>query len=79
MNINGYKNDAAGTSAAWSALYFLLAWRRKQPLMQKSSLRGIVRGATMGLCVTNALSGGLVWAVGKKNKKAAAQEGSEVA
>lgn len=30
LNINGYKADAAGISAAWSGLYFLLALRRKQ-------------------------------------------------
>lgn len=46
--------------------------------MQKWGLRGIVRGATLGLCVTNVLSGGLVWAIGKRNKEVP-QEGSGVA
>lgn len=30
INLNGYKKDAAGMSAAWSGLYMLLAGRRKQ-------------------------------------------------
>ena len=30
LNINGFKTDAAGISAAWSGLYLLLAMRRKQ-------------------------------------------------
>ncbi|KAL1636423.1 hypothetical protein SLS58_009776 [Diplodia intermedia] len=30
LNLNGYKKDAAGMTAAWSGLYVLLARRRKQ-------------------------------------------------
>ncbi len=30
LNLSGYKTDAAGTTAAWSGLYALLAMRRKQ-------------------------------------------------
>lgn len=30
LNLGGYKTDAAGTTAAWSGLYALLAMRRKQ-------------------------------------------------
>ena len=68
LNIAGYKVDAAGTSAAWSGLYFLLARRRTQPLMQKWGPRGIVRGATMGLCLTNFLAGGLAYGLGRRSQ-----------
>jgi hypothetical protein len=30
LNLSGYKTDAAGTTAAWSGLYALLAMRRRQ-------------------------------------------------
>jgi len=30
LNLSGYKTDAAGTTAAWSGLYALLALRRRQ-------------------------------------------------
>lgn len=79
MNLNGYQIDAAGTSAAWSGLYLVVARRRKHPLMQKWGARGIIRGATMGLCVANFLSGGLVYAIGKRSTEEAAQDGTEVA
>ncbi|KAE9990881.1 hypothetical protein EG327_000815 [Venturia inaequalis] len=38
LNINGFKTDAAGISAAWSGLYLLLAMRRKQV---QSRFRGL--------------------------------------
>ncbi|MCJ1313269.1 hypothetical protein MMC25_006946 [Agyrium rufum] len=69
LNVNGHKIDAAGTSAAWSSLYFLLALRRKQPFMKKWGTRGIVRGATMGLCALNLVSGGLVYATGRRREE----------
>ncbi|MCJ1379399.1 hypothetical protein MMC17_002500 [Xylographa soralifera] len=78
LNINEYKIDAAGTSAAWSALYLLLARRRKQPLMQKWGTRGIVRGATMGLCVANLLGGGFVYAIGKRTNDASGKDGTGI-
>ena len=68
LNINGFTVDAAGTSAAWSALYLVLARRRKQPFMQKWGTRGITRGATLGLCVANTFGGGLYYALGKRGK-----------
>jgi len=74
INIYDYKIDAAGTSAAWSGLYLLLARRRKQPFMQKWSVRGVVRGSTMGLCVAQLLTGGFVYAIGKRSKDASGQE-----
>ena len=64
MNLNNYTKEAAGTSAAWSALYFILAGRRHQQLRQKWGLRGVLRGGTMGLCAMQAVAGGLVYAMG---------------
>lgn len=34
--------------------------------MQKWGTRGVIRGATMGVCGVNLLAGGLVYAVGKR-------------
>ncbi|GCB23916.1 hypothetical protein AAWM_06801 [Aspergillus awamori] len=65
-NIQGFKTDTAGISAAWSGLYLLLAGRRKQPFMKKWGARGIIRGATMGLCLVNMVSGGLAYTLGKR-------------
>lgn len=65
-NIQGFKTDTAGISAAWSGLYLLLAGRRRQPFMKKWGARGIVRGATMGLCLANLVGGGLAYTLGKR-------------
>jgi hypothetical protein len=67
LNVYGVKKDSAGITAAWSGLYLLLARRRKHPLMQKWGTRGIIRGATMGLCVANLLGGGFVYGTGKRS------------
>lgn len=66
LNINGFKKDAAGLSSAWSAAYLVLARRRKHGLRQKLGLTGIIRGATIGLCLVNVVSGGLVYAFSKR-------------
>ncbi|KAM0795094.1 hypothetical protein BDR22DRAFT_826401 [Usnea florida] len=66
LNLNDYKVDAAGLNAAWSGLYMLLARRRKQPLGRKFGTRGLIRGATMGMCTVNVVCGGLVYAMGKR-------------
>ncbi|KAF7114313.1 hypothetical protein CNMCM5793_008265 [Aspergillus hiratsukae] len=68
-NIQGFKTDSAGTSAAWSGLYLLLAGRRRQPLMKKWGARGIVRGTTMGLCLLNMVGGGLAYTLGKREDR----------
>ncbi|KAL2838133.1 hypothetical protein BJX68DRAFT_272740 [Aspergillus pseudodeflectus] len=65
-NIQGFKTDTAGISAAWSGLYILLAGRRKQPFMKKWGARGITRGATMGLALVNMVGGGLAYTLGKR-------------
>ncbi|KAJ5812186.1 hypothetical protein N7474_008487 [Penicillium riverlandense] len=68
-NIQGFKTDSAGISAAWSGLYLLLAGRRRQPFMQRWGARGIVRGATMGLCLVNMVGGGLAYTLGKREEE----------
>jgi hypothetical protein len=68
-NLQGFKTETAGISAAWSGLYLLLAGRRRQPLMKKFGARGIVRGATMGLCLVNMIGGGLAYTLGKREEE----------
>ena len=67
LNINGYKRDAAGLTSAWSAAYLVLARRRKHAFRQRLGMMGLIRGATLALCVMNVISGGLVYAFGKKD------------
>ncbi|KAE8349531.1 hypothetical protein BDV28DRAFT_59110 [Aspergillus coremiiformis] len=68
-NIQGFKTESAGISAAWSGLYLLLAGRRRQPFMKKWGARGIVRGMTMGLCLANMVGGGLAYTLGKREEE----------
>jgi len=69
MNVLDYKDEAAGVSSAWSALYLILARRRKQPFMQKWGVRGIIRGATLGLCAANLVGGGFVYGVSRLERR----------
>lgn len=71
MNINGFRIDAAGISAAWSGLYLLLALRRKQTFVKKFGARGLVRGATLGLCVAQMVGGGLAYSFGRRAEEEA--------
>lgn len=66
LNVNGNKVDSAGITSAWSAAYLVLARRRKQAFGSKFGARGLIRGATMGLCLANAVSGGIAYAFGKR-------------
>jgi hypothetical protein len=68
-NLQGFKTDTAGMSAAFSGLYLLLASRRRQPFMKKFGVRGVVRGATMGLCLVNLIGGGLAYTLGKREEE----------
>ncbi|KAL5362318.1 hypothetical protein BJX96DRAFT_100148 [Aspergillus floccosus] len=68
-NLQGFKKDSAGISAAWSGLYLLLAGRRRQQFMKKWGARGIVRGMTMGLCMANMVGGGLAYTLGKREEE----------
>ncbi|KAJ5368349.1 uncharacterized protein N7496_008109 [Penicillium cataractarum] len=73
-NLQGFKTETAGISAAWSGLYLLLAGRRRHPFMKKFGARGIVRGATMGLCLVNMVGGGLAYTLGKREEEEAKSE-----
>ena len=69
LNVNGFQKDAAGLTSAWSAAYLVLARRRHQGFTSKFGTRGLVRGATVALCLMNVVSGGLVYAFGKKEEE----------
>ncbi|KAF2673720.1 hypothetical protein BT63DRAFT_451779 [Microthyrium microscopicum] len=67
----GYKKDAGGITAGLSGLYILLASRRQQRLRQKFfSTRGVIRGATLGLCAVNVVGCGLAYTFGDRAKEA---------
>lgn len=70
LNVQGYKTDAAGITGAWSAAYLVLARRRKHPFSSRFGARGLVRGATLGLCFANMLGCGVAYAFGEKTKVA---------
>jgi len=69
LNVNGYPVDSAGITSAWSAAYLVVARRRKQTFKNKFGARGIVRGATLGLCAANVVAGGLAYVFGKREEK----------
>lgn len=69
LNIYDFKIDSAGISAAWASLYMILARRRKQALMSKWSPRGIIRGTTLGICAVQVVSGGMVYAIGRRDRE----------
>ncbi|KAF2864063.1 hypothetical protein K470DRAFT_240088 [Piedraia hortae CBS 480.64] len=70
LNLQGFQKDAAGVTAAWSAAYMALASRRKLAIRQRFNVRGIVRGATMGMCAMNVVACGWVYAFGKRKNEA---------
>lgn len=43
--------------------------------MRKWGTRGVVRGATMGMCVVNLLGGGFTYAVGGRGREEREREG----
>ncbi|KAH0543648.1 hypothetical protein FGG08_002086 [Glutinoglossum americanum] len=69
LSFSGYHIDAAGISAAWSALYIIAASRRKQNFIGKFSRAGVLRGMTVGACALNVLAGGLAYAFGQRSKE----------
>ncbi|KAI9815058.1 MAG: hypothetical protein M1827_002901 [Pycnora praestabilis] len=78
LNLSDYAIDGAGINAAWSGLYLVLARRRKQPFARKWGTRGVIRGATMGLCIANLLGGGLTYALGRRSREEEARENGGV-
>lgn len=69
LNLQGYKVDSAGTTAALSGSYLVLAGRRRLGFMNKFGARGLIRGATMGLCLANVVGGGLAYTFGSRSKE----------
>jgi len=69
LNLQGFKIDSAGTTAALSGTYLLLAGRRRVGFIHKFGARGIIRGATMGLCLINVVGGGLAYGFGSRAKE----------
>ncbi|RMZ89408.1 hypothetical protein DV736_g3363, partial [Chaetothyriales sp. CBS 134916] len=69
LNLNGYKIDSAGTTAALSGSYLVLAGRRKQGIWSRFGTRGVIRGATMGLALANVIGGGLAYTFGRRAKE----------
>ena len=69
LNISGYKIDSAGTTAALSGSYLVLAGRRSQGVWNKFGTRGVLRGTTMGLCLANVIGGGLAYTFGSRSKE----------
>ncbi|KAL9097341.1 MAG: hypothetical protein Q9165_000768 [Trypethelium subeluteriae] len=69
LNVGGFKADSAGITAAWSGIYFLLAARRKAGgIRQRFGTRGIVRGATLGMCVFNVGTGAVAYTMAKRRQ-----------
>jgi MFS superfamily sulfate permease-like transporter len=69
LNLQGYKIDSAGTTAAFSGAYLLLASRRRLGFLNKFGTRGIIRGAAMGLALVNLVGGGLAYTFGSRSKE----------
>lgn len=69
VNLAGYKTDAAGVSAAWSALYLLLARRRQFRLGERFGARGFIRGGAVLVAAANAVAGGVAYVTGKKGRE----------
>lgn len=69
LNLQGFKIDSAGTTAAFSGAYLLLAGRRRLGFVNKFGARGIIRGATMGLALVNVIGGGLAYTFGSRSKE----------
>ncbi|KAI1851711.1 hypothetical protein JX265_010945 [Neoarthrinium moseri] len=70
INLQGFKKDAAGISAAASGTYALLALRRSPAaFLKRFSVRGVVRGTAIGLGAANALGGAWVYATADREKE----------
>ncbi|KAL0941566.1 uncharacterized protein CTRU02_204329 [Colletotrichum truncatum] len=68
VNLAGFPTDSAGFTCAVSGLYALLALRRRQPLRNKFTARGAVRGLAIGMGFANSAAGAWVYANGDRKK-----------
>ncbi|KAK1961180.1 hypothetical protein LY78DRAFT_311547 [Colletotrichum sublineola] len=74
VNLAGFPTDSAGFTCAISGLYALLALRRRQPLRNKFTARGLVRGAAIGMGFANAAAGAWVYANGDRKRDEVARK-----
>ena len=71
INLQGFKKDSAGISAAASGTYALLALRRSPgAFLKKFTVRGAVRGVAVGLALMNAAGCGWVYATTDRKTEA---------
>ncbi|KAI2465799.1 hypothetical protein F4781DRAFT_377832 [Annulohypoxylon bovei var. microspora] len=69
-NLQGFKIDSAGMTAAASGTYALLAMRRRQSTFaSRFSARGVVRGAALGVGVVSAVAAGWVYVSGDRERE----------
>ena len=75
LNLAGLPTAAAGLTSAWSGLYALMALRRRgggsavnATGLRRFGMRGMVRGAAVGLGVVNCVAGGWRYATGDFEK-----------
>lgn len=77
LSLAGFKMDGAAMTAAWSGIYVLLAARRRPAsLRSRFSVRGVVRGTTMGLGAINCVAGAYTYAT--SDRKAEEEERREI-
>jgi hypothetical protein len=73
LNLQNFKIDSAGLTAAWSGLYLLMARRRKVGgastgvrLGNRFGARGLTRGAAMGMAGINVVGCGITYGLGRR-------------
>ena len=74
-NLQGFRKDAAGITAAASGTYGLLALRRSGAVGGRFSVRGVVRGVALGIAAANAIAAG--WVYASTDREAEAKERQE--
>jgi hypothetical protein len=82
LNLAGFVIDSAGLTAAWSGLYLLLARRRRVQrggfvgrMGSRFGVRGLTRGAAMGVAAVNLVGSGVTYAFGRRAKEEEERKG----
>ncbi|KAI2610413.1 hypothetical protein GGR54DRAFT_632923 [Hypoxylon sp. NC1633] len=69
-NLQGFKIDSAGVTAAASGTYALLAMRRRSgTFMSRFTIRGVVRGSAVAVGLINTVAAGWVYATGDRARE----------
>ncbi|KAL7623656.1 hypothetical protein AAE478_005208 [Parahypoxylon ruwenzoriense] len=69
-NLQGFKIDSAGITAAASGTYALVAMRRRpSTFLGYFSARGLVRGVAVGISLANVAAAGWVYATGDRKEE----------